>query len=263
MRTILIVLSVMVQTLWSQENGHATAELWLAPARVEAGKPTVIPAAIRMVYEKGWHGYWCNPGEGGMKTEVRWTLPDGVRAGDLKFPAPKREMTGELACYGYAGEVLLPVMLTVEGKLPPSGAVEATVSWLACNDTGCSAGEAVVKADLSVAVRADDEKALAVKRAHDTLPAADPKLRLHVTESNGWMELLLTGADHRDLEGAEIFPVTEQALDPKEAIAWKKSDDGYRARVRKNEYAPASVNAMELVVVPKSGTGALVIGWKK
>ena len=78
MRNLLLLFTSMMSLLWSQENGHATAELWLGAPRVESGKPTVIPAAIRMVYEKDWHGYWSNPGEGGMKTELRWKLPAGV-----------------------------------------------------------------------------------------------------------------------------------------------------------------------------------------
>lgn len=60
---VVFLILLMITPLWSQENGHATAELWLAPPRIEQGKPTVIPAAIRMVYEKGWHGYWVNPGK--------------------------------------------------------------------------------------------------------------------------------------------------------------------------------------------------------
>ena len=65
------------------------------------GSPTTIHAALRMVYENGWHGYWVNPGEGGMKTELRWKLPAGVKAGEVHFPIPKRETTGELVTYGY------------------------------------------------------------------------------------------------------------------------------------------------------------------
>jgi DsbC/DsbD-like thiol-disulfide interchange protein len=263
MRTFLLILTAMTSPLWSQENGHATAELWLAAPRVETGKPTVIPAAIRMVYEKGWHGYWSNPGEGGMKTELRWKLPAGVSAGELQFPAPQREMTGELACYGYSGEVLLPVLLTLEAGKKADAAIEVTVSWLACNDTGCAAGEATLKADLSAPASTDDPRSIAVNRALAALPTVDEKLRLQVKEADGWVELSLTGADHLDLDGAEIFPATEQALDPAEAIFWKKSAAGYQARVKKNEYAPAALSKLALVVVPKAGGRALALDWKK
>lgn len=261
MRTIFLLILLMSSSLWSQETGHATAELWLAPPRVEEGKSTVIPAAIRMVYEKGWHGYWVNPGEGGMKTEVTWKLPAGLSAGELKFPAPKREMTGELACYGYVGEVLLPVLLTVTGGLPKEGDIEATVSWLACDEKGCASGEATVKANLASV--ADASRAAAVAAAFAALPVADEKLKLQVTEADGWVTLLVTGAEHRDLLGAEIFPVTEQALDPRESILLQKTATGLEARVKKNEYATGPLTQLSLIIVPKAPQRALAVEWKK
>lgn len=263
MRTIFFLLLLMSSSLWSQDSGHATAELWLAPPRVQEGKPTEIPAALRMVYEKGWHGYWVNPGEGGMKTEVTWKLPPGLSAGEVKFPAPKREMTGELACYGYVGEVLLPVLFTVSGELPKDAEIEATVSWLACDEKGCAAGEATVKAKVSSAALADASRVSAVTAAFAALPAAEEKVRLQVSEADGWVNLLLTGADHRDLLNAEIFPVTEQALDPREPILLQKTKAAYMARVKKNEYATGPLTQLGLVIVPKAPQRALSVEWKK
>ena len=261
MRTYLLLILSMFSPLQSQETGHATAELWLAPPRIEKGKPTLIPAAIRMVYEKGWHGYWVNPGEAGMKTEVTWKLPAGLTVGELQFPPPKREMTGELACYGYVGEVLLPVLFTVAGALPKEGDIEATMSWLACNEKGCASGEATVKA--KVASATDASHAPEVAAAFASLPEGDEKLKLHVTEADGWVTLLVTGAEHRDLQGGEIFPVTEQALDPREPILLQKNAQGYSARVKKNEYAPSALTQLSLVIVPKPPSQALAVGWKK
>jgi len=261
MRIFLLLILLMSSPLESQETGHATAELWLAPPRIEEGKPTVIPAAIRMVYEKGWHGYWVNPGEGGMKTEVTWKLPTGLSVGELQFPVPKREMTGELACYGYVGEVLLPVLFTVNGALPQEGDIEATVSWLACDEKGCAPGEATVKA--KVASAADSLRTPEVTAAFAALPAEDENLKLHVTEADGWVTLLVTGAEQRDLQGGEIFPVTEQALDPQQPILLQKNEKGFSARVKKNEYAPSALTQLSLVIVPKPPSRALAVEWKK
>lgn len=254
---------LMISPLLSQENGHATAELWLAAPIVREGSPTVIPAALRLVYEKGWHGYWINPGEGGMKTELRWKLPAGVKAGDLQYPAPKREMTGELVNYGYSGEVLLPVTLTVESDPKDHLPIELRVSWLACNNTNCAAGEDTIKADLAMAAVADEAKAVAVKRAFDGLPVVDKTLRLSVKESDGWIDLVFSGADHLDLDGAEVFPVSEQALDPREAIVCRQSGSSFRARVKKNEYASSELTSLALILVPRNGGKPLKVDWKK
>jgi DsbC/DsbD-like thiol-disulfide interchange protein len=262
MHKFFLPFAMSITPLLSQENGHATAELWLAAPIVREGSPTVIPAALRLVYEKGWHGYWINPGEGGMKTELRWKLPAGVKAGELQFPAPQREMTGELVNYSYSGEVLLPVTLTLEGGQKDHLPMELQVSWLACNDTKCAAGEATIQANLAKDA-ADDAKAAAVKRAFERLPVVDKALRLSVKESDGWVELVFSGADHLDLDGAEVFPVSEQALDPREAIVCRKADSTYLARVKKSEYASSALTSLELVLVPRNGAKPLQVDWKK
>lgn len=253
----------MISPLLSQENGHATAELWMAAPIIREGSPTVIPAAVRLVYEKGWHGYWVNPGEGGMKTELRWQLPAGVKAGEVQFPAPKREKTGELVNYSYSGEVLLPVTLTVEGGQKDHLPIELHVSWLACNANNCAAGKASIMVDLATVAAADDAKAAAVKRAFAALPVVDKTLRLNIKESDGWVELFLSGAAQLDLDGAEVFPVSEQALDPREAIVFRKSGSVYSARVKKNEFAPPELTSLQLVLVPRGRGQALKVDWKK
>lgn len=263
MRQLILLGLFMTSPLQSQENGHATVELWLAPPMVRDGSPTTIHAALRMVYENGWHGYWVNPGEGGMKTELRWKLPAGVKAGEVHFPIPKRETTGELVTYGYTGEVFFPVTLTVEGERKDHLPIELNVSWLACNDTKCSAGEATIKADLVTDVIVDAAKAATVKRAFDAVPMIDEKLRLEVKEADGWVELMFTGADHLHLEGAEIFPVSEQVLDPGSPITCEKSSRGLMARVKKNEYAAQSITKLEIVIVPRGLARAFSVDWKK
>jgi hypothetical protein len=75
--------------------------------------------------------------------------------------------------------------------------------------------------------------------------------------------LLVTGAEHRDLLGAEIFPVTEQALDPREPILLQKTAAGLAARVKKNEYATGPLTQLSLVIVPKTPQQALAVEWKK
>jgi thiol:disulfide interchange protein DsbD len=59
--------------------------------------------------EPGWHVYWKNAGDSGEPPHIRWTLPDGVTAGPIQFPAPKRLPLGPLMDFGYENEVLFPM----------------------------------------------------------------------------------------------------------------------------------------------------------
>src|SRR5271167_1414229 len=53
---------------------------------VEAGKSFRV--AIVVTPEAGWHVYWKNPGDAGLPTKVKWTLPEGFAAGPLMYPIP-------------------------------------------------------------------------------------------------------------------------------------------------------------------------------
>jgi thiol:disulfide interchange protein DsbD len=114
------------------------ARLVASTARVEAGKPFALGVFFQV--QRGWHVYWLNPGDSGLATSVRWTLPEGFVAGPLRWPVPERfEQQGGAVGYGYAGDLLLSAVVT-----PPTGAadavpVRAQVGWLAC-ETICLRG---------------------------------------------------------------------------------------------------------------------------
>ena len=107
------------------------ARLVASTARVEGGKPLALGVLFRI--RRGWHVYWINPGDSGLATSVRWTLPEGFTAGPLRWPLPERfTQQGGAVGYGYADELLLSALVT-----PPRGAqgavpIRARVGWLAC-----------------------------------------------------------------------------------------------------------------------------------
>ncbi len=110
-------------------------------------------AGLYFKLEPGWHIYWKNPGDAGEPPHVLWTLPTGITAEPMLFPAPKRLPLGPLMDYGYEGEVLFPLKLIVsngverEGKIGNVGpsTLHAHVDWLVCRER-CIPG----KADLEV-----------------------------------------------------------------------------------------------------------------
>ena len=106
-----------------------------APQGVAAGQPLWL--GLRIQHQPQWHTYWKNPGDSGLPTELHWQLPEGWQAGDVAWPLPHRIPIGTLVNYGYEGDVLLPVPVTV----PPSWALAAGASdvevrlratWLVC-----------------------------------------------------------------------------------------------------------------------------------
>ncbi len=103
-------------------------------------------AGLYFKLEPGWHVYWKNAGDSGEPPHIQWTLPKGVTAGPMQFPAPKRLPLGPLMDFGYENEVLFPLALDV-AKSARSGpaTLHAKVDWLVCREV-CIPGKADLEA---------------------------------------------------------------------------------------------------------------------
>ena len=100
-----------------------------------AGQPVWV--GLQITHAPEWHTYWKNAGDSGMPTELQWTLPPGVMAGDIAWPLPKKIPIGHLANYGYEGTVLLPVPLIITPQYKPGVLTDALdvklkATWLVC-----------------------------------------------------------------------------------------------------------------------------------
>ncbi len=102
-----------------------------APQGIAAGQPVWVGLQIK--HQPEWHTYWKNSGDSGLPTELRWTLPAGITAGEIAWPTPKKIPIGNLANYGYENTVLLPVPLTVAPNFNASQlTIQLSASWLVC-----------------------------------------------------------------------------------------------------------------------------------
>jgi len=96
---------------------------------------TTFHVGLRMQIEPGWHTYWRNPGDSGEPTQIEWELPDGVSAGEIEWPAPSAFPYGPLMNYGYGGEIVLPVSLTVSDEFAGRFLeIRANANWLVCEE---------------------------------------------------------------------------------------------------------------------------------
>ena len=118
---------------------HVRAELLAyAPDGVAPG--SAVWVGLSIAHQPDWHTYWKNAGDSGLPTELAWSLPAGISAGDIAWPLPKKIPIGHLANYGYEGTVLLPVPLKISDDFRPqpalTGADEVDIrlkaSWLVC-----------------------------------------------------------------------------------------------------------------------------------
>ncbi len=169
---------------WAQPAGKGSK----APVRLLSSVQNIKPGDtfdVALAYEVAddWHIYWINPGESGAAPKVKWKLPPGFKVAELRFPVPRRYVSGptdfRLTTYVLGGEPALLAAITAPVDLKPGGNIEisATVTTLVCKST-CLMEKAEVAVKLPVIAGDADGKPTHVdlfELARDQLPKPDGK----------------------------------------------------------------------------------------
>ncbi|MFL6691087.1 MAG: protein-disulfide reductase DsbD family protein [Alphaproteobacteria bacterium] len=175
-----------------------------------------VNVALEQNIRTGWHTYWTNPGEAGLPTEIRWSLPPGWRAGAIEWPTPKRLPVGPLMNYGYEGTVWLLTKVTAPKSATPGDVVtlKATGSWLVCKEV-CIPEDRPLS--LSMTIRAGPaapyatiEQQFAAARARIPTPSPWPA-RFHLGQS---LDLFLASPElgKAIVKDAPFFPLASGAI---------------------------------------------------
>jgi thiol:disulfide interchange protein len=198
----------------SADAAHLHVELVVPPGQLNLGESA--NAGLYFKLEPGWHVYWKNAGDSGEPPHMKWTLPAGITASALQFPAPKRLPLGPLMDFGYEDEVLFPFSLDV-AKTAKAGPAElkAHVDWLVCREV-CIPGKADLEVDRVVATAGS--QATQVKpdqdiynRLANRLPAALPGTDRAVFQATSAGFRLAVTTGQRETQ-AEFFPEDENIL---------------------------------------------------
>lgn len=146
-------------------------------ASLVAESSTVAPGetvtlALVMKPDKGWHGYWKNPGDSGIETQIAWDMPAGLRAGPIQYPVPGRLIIAGLMNYVYEGEYAQLIDLQVPTGLAPGTRlpIRARVDYLACTDEICVPEAANVAIELQAGTAADRSNRAQFDRFRQALP---------------------------------------------------------------------------------------------
>ena len=158
------------------DGPHATVSLIAETKTIVPGQK--LKVALVQKIQKGWHTYWVNPGDSGLPTTIDWSLPTGFAAGDIVWPTPSRIPFGPLMSYGYEGQAVLPVTITVPANLATGGDVALTghANWLVCSNV-CVPEEADIKLVLPAAAgpaAPDPANAAIFAAAQALLPTDNP-----------------------------------------------------------------------------------------
>jgi DsbC/DsbD-like thiol-disulfide interchange protein/cytochrome c biogenesis protein CcdA len=208
----------------------------LVSARAAASPGETVDAGLLLRMRDGWHVYWKNPGDAGLAPKLAWTLPAGWSAGPLSWPAPTRLIAGPLTSFGYEGEVLLPLRLTVPADAKPGtrARLTAQADWLECREA-CVPGRARLALNVPVSARADIDPAGAdaIEKARAQVPAPDAAAAADALWDGTRVRLRLNGKSPL----VEFFPL--------------------EVGVFENARSPAALapDSTELLLTPEAGTG--------
>ena len=158
---ILLALCLWPAQAMAQTAGQTTAagpqrteriEAELVPMSAWAAPGSTAVVAVKQTIKPDWHTYWRNPGDSGGATTLTWTLPGGVRAGDIVWPVPERQRISGLMNYGYSGVVYLPVPVEVPASARPGTSLPLTVKalFLVCSAEMCVPDELTLRLELPV-----------------------------------------------------------------------------------------------------------------
>jgi thiol:disulfide interchange protein/DsbC/DsbD-like thiol-disulfide interchange protein len=130
--------------------GHVEVELVSEYDSVKPG--TTFYAALHIVHDTGWHTYWTSSTTGFPPT-IKWKLPQGMTAGALQHPLPEILLQGGIVDYIHTGEILLPVLITVDRNFKARAGdkvmLKANAEWLVCLES-CVPGAAELELELPV-----------------------------------------------------------------------------------------------------------------
>jgi thiol:disulfide interchange protein DsbD len=257
----LMLLFAGIPSAWPASTAtapHLTVQLVVPPAEIYPEQN--FTAGLYFKLEPGWHVYWVNAGDSGEPPRIKWTLPEGITADAMQFPAPKRLPLGPLMDFGYEDEVLFPIPMRVSSAFKPAGkstTLSAKVDWLVCREV-CLPG----KTTLDV-----ERKALASPPASPTFISADQQLiaRLHRTlpqqlpsgmqakfmpATTGFKLTVITG---RRENNAQFFPFDQNQLANAAPQPVTPLSNGFEISLKKDENLQQNPSTLHGLIVLADG----------
>ncbi|WP_312160999.1 protein-disulfide reductase DsbD domain-containing protein [Phenylobacterium sp.] len=240
------------------DTGHLVAELVARDQSIAPGATTYV--ALRQKIDKGWHTYWRNSGDSGEATRIAWTLPGGWTAGDIVWPAPRRQPTGPLMNYGYQDEVLLPAPITAPASARPGEVVtlRAQASFLVCEEI-CVPEDATLTLTLPVAEGLAEPNPQWSGPIARTLAAAPAPAGLAgaFARQGPVLALAVTGEALKgaDLADAYFFPFDSTVIDHAKPQAIERGPEGLTLALTPGY-------AFQQPQAPKALAGVLTLGDK-
>lgn len=233
---------------------HVEVRLVSEQAGIRPGETFWVGLDFRL--EKGWHVYWINPGDSGEPPNVKWDLPQGFRAGDLRWPCPERIAVSSLVNCGYTDGVTLLAPMGAPNNIPAGHSVSlrARVRWLVCREI-CVPGKTRVELTLPVgATKAASEpptRALFEQTRRRLPKPAPPGWQTRVRSSGD--ELVFQVRTGKSGVPAEFFPLDVGLIEDSIPQSVRATPQGMEFRLKKSGQSAKPAARLRGVIAFRSG----------
>ena len=233
---------------------HAEAELVAAVDAIVPGQPLSVGVVIR--HDPHWHTYWRVPGDSGLPTTIKWTLPPGFAAGPIEWPVPRRLAIGPLMNFGHEGELLLPVQVSVPADVAPGQtlSIRARADWLICKDV-CIPGGADLQLSLPVRPEAAASRHAALfASARVQVPRPASLAGASATIEGDRIRLAFEPA--APIRHLEFFPLEESRVEPAAAQTLRSEGGASVLFLKAAQPVAADFSRLRGVLVANGGPAA-------
>lgn len=248
---IAAVVGVSVQ---QQTSSHARVELLAEQTAARPG--SVFQLGAHFILEPGWHIYWINPGDSGQPPVLKWQLPAGFSADEIKWPRPERmQPAPQLADFGYHNEVLLPVKLHVPATAKAGEPIQiaAEAKWLVCREV-CLPERAQLHLTVPVAAtaKANPQSAPIFARTEKLLPQPMPR-SWKVSAKSEKDDFVLSVQAGKRIAHAEFFPLDPGQVDNPAPQKLQPLATGLKITLKKSDLLMKPISVLRGVLALSGG----------
>ena len=248
-----IIVAMMGPThAFAQQPQKVQADLISAIDHIQPGVPFTV--GLRQRITPHWHTYWKNPGDSGEPTRIEWSLPEGFKASEIRWPVPDAIPVGPLVNYGYSDALLLPVTITPPKALDTQSVeLTAKASWLVCEQI-CIPESAELKLTLPVASAGEppipSQHADAFAETERSIPTpADWPATVEQSTASVTLKVGAPELDPDRVTKVEFFPDNWGLVDHAGAQKVSWTDDGVTLNLKPGELASSGIKELNGVLV--------------
>ena len=210
------VIPQLTQVAWDHS---IEVELVSETTNIVPGETTWL--GLRLDPAEHWHTYWKMGGDSGEPTSANeWLAPEDTLIGEIQWPAPQwlPFYDTDLVNFGYEGEVLLPIAVTLPADFDGESVELSTLAfWNVC-DQICIPGEQRLSITLPVATASqlDATRSQLFATARADLPLVDHNLKSIIAVAGERVSLGFESPDpvFTDYTDAWFFPQQRRIIKP-------------------------------------------------